>query len=573
MRPKKVNVVKAMVGLVSAHKYVLLGVLACLVVLSCCNLAMPYVLKHVINSVFLPAGAAPAIDKPFLQRQLTYVLVAILVIYGMRNLLFYLSKTRVIEVGEQVAFELRQRLIRHLQTLSVDFYQQNKPGKISARVLQDVQAIKLFIQDELANMIINLLMLIVAVAIMLYIHWSLAVVTMTVLPCHVIVYCLFRRPITRYAREAKERIAAVSGDLIEQFDGVATVKASATQLIEQEKFRESMRKGMRAQIKQGRYYILQKVAADLLVGVGVIVLFGVGGYAVLHEAMQPGDFVAFYCYVGILYPRLLELVSQAGKFSRTGTSVERVFEMLRIEPDVREKPDALPHEIFAGKVEFRNVSFGYQNGSVLDGVSFTVEPGEHVLVTGPSGAGKSTCVNLIPRFHDPGGGAILIDGVDVRDFTLTSLRRQIGLVFQDCFLFNDTIMANIRYACPEASDESVIKAACQAYADEFIQKLPDGYMTMIGEGGIQLSQGEKRRLMIARAILKNPRILILDEPLVSLDLNARQRAVEGISPLIGNRTVMSITHYPGQLPHADKQLYVCDGKITVTDLSDSSQNA
>jgi ABC-type multidrug transport system fused ATPase/permease subunit len=395
----------------------------------------------------------------------------------------------------------------------------------------------------------------------------LALVTLGILPFHVLVYYLFRKPILAYAREAKERMADVSGDLIEQFDGATTVKASATQLIEQEKLRSSMRKGMRAQIKQNRYYLLQKVSADLLVGVGVIILFGWGGYSVLYRGMSPGEFVAFYGYVWLLYPRVITLVGLAGKFSKASTSVERVFEMLSIEPGVKDDPKAVPFEIGRGRIEFRNVSFGYQNGKVLEDVSFAVEGGEHVLITGPSGAGKSTCVNLIPRFYDPRKGSILIDGVDVRDFTLTSLRRQIGFVFQDCFLFNDTIMANIRYAWPQAGDDGVIEAARKAYADEFIEKLPEGYMTMIGEGGVQLSQGEKRRLMIARAILKNPRILILDEPLVSLDEGARKRAVEGLASLISNRTVLTITHYPAELPFAVKRVHVSDGRVTVRDLS------
>lgn len=569
MKSKKVNSLRAMAGLVKRHKLVLFGVLISLAVLSCFNLAMPKVLGFVIDNVFAAEemGAAEETSSSRLAI-LPYVLVIVFVVYGMRNLLFYLAKTRVMVVGERTAFDLRQRLIRHLHALSVDFYQQNKPGKISARVMQDVHSIKQFVQDELANVMLNVLMILVAAAIMFSMHRLLALVTLAILPFHVLVYHLFKKPISSYARQAKEQIADLSGDLIEQFDGVSTVKASATQLIEQEKVRESMRRGMRAQIKQSWYYILQKVAADFLVGIGFIVLFGMGGYLVVYKkTIRPGDFVAFYLYVKILYPRLLELVSQAAKFSRTSTSVERVFEIMQIEPSVRESTKALPHEIAQGKIEFRDVTFSYGALNVLDSVSFCIGPREHVLVTGPSGSGKTTCINLIARFYDPQGGSIVIDGVDVRDFTLTSLRRQVGFVFQDCFLFNDTIMANIRYAAPEASGQAVIEAARAAYADEFVERLPDGYMSIIGEGGIQLSQGEKRRLMIARAILKNPRILILDEPLVSLDPVAKQRAIEGLGSLISNRTVLTITHYPAELPYAHKQLHVCDGRVTVRDLS------
>ncbi len=559
-----------MVGLLKPYRAMLLGPVSALAALAYLNLAMPKVTGYVIDNVFKGSGDAAGTAARF--SLLLKVLVVIAVIYAARNILFYFQKKRFTVVGERIAYELRRRLIAHLHTLSVDFYQQNKPGKISARVMQDVQSVKQFVQDELGSITINLLMLAVAAVIMLSVSWPLALVTLGVLPFHVLTYLLFRKPITRYARQAKESIADVGGDLLEQFDGAATVQASATQLIEQEKFSESMRKSMRAQIKQTKYYTLQKVAADLLVGAGLIVLFLVGGHLVLNETISAGQFVEFYGYVWLLYPRLIELVSQGGKFPRTSTSVTRVFEILSIEPDVQEDAKAVPVMITKGKIEFRNVSFGYQNGNVLENVTFTVEPGQHVLVTGPSGSGKSTCVNLIPRFYDPSSGSILVDGIDLRDFTLTSLRRQIGFVFQDCFLFNDTIMANIRYAWPEAGHEAVVAAAQRAYADDFIERLPNGYATMIGEGGVQLSQGEKRRLMIARAILKAPRILILDEPLVSLDQTARERAIEGLGSLMRDRTVLTITHYPAELPYADKQVHISDGRVTVRDLSGQALN-
>jgi subfamily B ATP-binding cassette protein MsbA len=559
-----------MVALLKPHKLVLGAVMLCLVALAVLELAMPAVLGYVMDNVFKaeqPMATALARERLYL---LLKVLGVVLGIYVVRNLLYYVSRPRMIVTGEEVAFDLRQRLVRHLHTLSVDFYQRNNPGKISSRVMRDVQQVKQFIQDELAQMMINALMLVVGAAVMLYLNWFLALVTLAVMPFHVLVYYLFRKPIATYAREASERSADVSGNLVEQFDagGAATVKAAATQLLEQEKIRRSMRQTMQAQIKQNRYYTLQKISADLLVAVGGIVVLGVGGYLVLFgKDLTGGQFLTFYLWVGILYPRLLRLVSQAGKFTRTATSVDRVTEILQITPGVRESDSAIPAEIRRGRIEFRNVSFGYNGGDLLDSVSFTIEPDEHVLVTGPSGCGKSTCVNLIPRFYDPREGSILIDGTDVRDFTLGALRRQIGFVFQDCFLFNDTVMANIRYAWPQASNAQVVEAARKAYADEFIEKLPDGYNSSIGDGGIQLSAGQKRRLMIARAILKNPRILIMDEPLVSLDPEARERAIEGLASLMRNRTVLTITHYPDELPYADKQMYICDGKVTVRDVS------
>jgi ABC-type multidrug transport system fused ATPase/permease subunit len=562
MAKRKFSALSTIADLVKPYRLVLAGILVCLVVVSCLNLAMPKILKYVFDSIFPGTGSAAAVEVTVRLARLGRILVLVFLIYAVKNVLFYHAKSAVTVVGERSAFELRQRLISHLHALSVDFYHQNKPGKISARVMQDVETLKEFIQEELAAVVINLLMLVVAAVIMVLNNWFLAILSLAVMPFHVLVYYLFKAPIAAYSKQAKEGMANVSGDLIEQFNGAATVKASATQLLEQQKLRLTMQRSMRAQIVQSRYYNLQKVTADMLVGIGTIVLLSVGGYSVLKGSMTKGGFVEFYAYIGLLYPRLLELVSQSGKFTRTATSVERVSEILQLEPDVAESPNAIPHEILAGKIEFQNVSFAYGSNQVLEDVSFTIEPREHVLLTGPSGAGKTTCVNLIPRFYDPAQGRILIDGIDVRDFTLTSLRRQIGFVFQDGFLFNASIMANIRYAWPQASDEDVIEAARKAYAHDFIEKLPDSYMTLIGEGGVQLSQGEKRRLMIARAILKDPKILILDEPLVSLDLQAREGTMEGLSSLMGNRTVVTISHYPAELPYACKELHISDGGVT-----------
>jgi len=567
MKKPATSVTTTMVALVRPYRYVLLGILVCLVVLSFLNLAMPKVMKYVFDNVFAAPEAPADITISLRMQRLARVLCVVLAIYALKNVLFFVSKTRVAVVGEKAAFDLRQRLIRHLHTLSVDFYQQNRPGKISARVMQDVESIKGFIQDELVAVVINVLMLFVAAAIMLSSQFWLALLSLAVMPCHVMTYYFFRKPIAAYARKAKEGIATVSGDLLEQFNGAATVKASATQLIEQEKLRLSMQSSMKAQIKQSKFAVLQKVAADMLNGVGIIVLVSVGGYAVLSKAMSTGEFLEFYGYIGLLYPCLIKLVSQSSKFTRTATSVERVTEILNLEPDVRESSRAVPYEISSGRIEFEGVSFSYGGNKVLDGVSFSIEPNEHALITGPSGAGKTTCVNLIPRFYDPSEGRILIDGTDVRDYTLTALRRQIGVVFQDGFMFNASVMANIRYAWPQATDDDVIQAANRAYAHEFIQRLPQGYMTLIGEGGVQLSQGEKRRLMVARAILKNPKILILDEPLVSLDPEARRGTIEGLSTLMRNRTVLTISHYPAELPYANKQIHISDRRVTVRDLA------
>jgi len=556
---EKPSVFSQLYFILKAHKFMLGIVFLLSIVLACLNMSVPYLIKIIIDDII----KSETLQSSLKLRYLMYTLLVYIAIITAKNAVYYVSKSRITILGEQVAFEVRNNLFQHLHKLSVAFYKRTKPGKISARLMRDVDAIKDFIQGELIKAMMNVLMLVVAIGFMVSLNWFLAVISVCVLPFHWLLHHLFKGSIKQYARQAKEQIGDISGDVIEQFTGMETVKSSVAEPKEQAKFRLSMKKGMSAQISQRRYYLLQKISADFLVGLGYALVLGVGGYAVMGGNLQVGAFIAVYSYARMLYPLVLELVNQSGKFSATAASFDRVYEIIHAEPDVIERPTARPYRVSSGRLEFQNVAFAYDTEEVLKDVSFSVEPGEHVLVTGPSGVGKTTLMTLIPRFYDPQRGRILLDGRDVRDYTLAALRDQVGIVLQDCFLFSSSVLENIRYARPEATDGEVVEACQRADAHGFITELPDGYFTLIGEGGIQLSAGERQRLVIARTILKSPVVLILDEALASLDPESRQRVSQGLLELAKSKTLFTVTHNLDIFSNIDKEIRLMDGRATV----------
>ncbi len=404
---------------------------------------------------------------------------------------------------------------------------------------------------------------------------------LVLMPLDILIYRLFRGAITEAARKAKGEVANVSGDLVEQFTGVETLKSAASEKKEQEKFAFSMQRGMTAKLRERRFYLLQKVSADMVAGLSLMVLFLAGGFMVFEGSLSTAEFVAFYAYIGLLYPEVIHLVSDMGKFSSATASFDRVYEILHTTPDVEERPGARPYRIREGLIELENVTFAYSAGAndgnflpdgrserdsgsgsessdpaarqlLFSDLSIRIEPGEHVLISGPSGCGKSTLLNLLPRFYDPLSGRILLDGIDNRDFTLAALRAQIGFVFQQSFLFNISVLENIRYARPDATKSQVRAAAELADADSFISKLPQQYMTTIGEGGVQLSYGERQRIGLARALLKDPAIIILDEALGALDMDSRETVIDNLMQIAAQRTMLVVTHYPASFPEMDK---------------------
>ncbi len=544
-------VLTAFLYILKPQKVILGAVLAFSIVLSVLNMSIPYLLKVVIDTVASGSDSG----------MLFYIGGVLLGVYLARNGLYYLAKGEVVLLGERVAFNLRNQMIEHLHRVSVAYYKRQQPAKISARLIQDVGSIQQFISSELTKLLINALMLCVGAAMLIQLNLPLAAIALAFLPLNLLTFRLFSGSITASARIAKEHVSSISGDLVEQFSGVEAVKSAVSETKEQEKFARSMRHSMSAQIHEKRLYLFQKMAADMVAGLAYVAFFTIGGHMAMKGNMTPGTFAAFFLYMRRIYPLAIALVADAGKFSSTAASVERVYEILRTTPQVQPRTEARARKIERGRIEFRDVAFGYGDTTVLKDVNFVVEPGEHVLITGPSGCGKTTLLNLIPRLYDCTSGTILIDGVDHTEFTLPSLRQQIGLVFQDCFLFNSSVLENIRYASPEATDEQVVTAARQALAHDFINEMPRRYLTPIGEGGIQLSLGQRQRIGIARAILKQPRIFILDDALASLDIESSVKLAEQLRRVAQGRTMLIVTHNPSLFAHVRKEMKFENGTL------------
>lgn len=530
------------------------------VVLSVLNMSVPYTLKIAVDTI----GSGRNM------RVLIYVALAILAIYVAKNLLYYGSKSQIVLLAERVAFDLRRRMMTHLHALSVGYYKRQRPAKLSSRLMQDVESIKLFISGELIKLLLNALMFIVGIAIVFSLNPLLACIALAPLPLNALIFWRFSGSIKRRAQEAKEQVSSIGGDLVEQFSGVEAVKSAASEDKEQERFASSMRKGMNALILQSRLYLMQKVGADLVIGVSYFLLFAVTGWLLLKRADAgedvkafAGEFVALFGYLGRLYPLSLALMADAGKFSGAAASVDRVYEILHTPPEVRTLSDARPHRIEEGRLEFRNVGFGYGDVELFSNVTFQVGPGEQALITGPSGCGKTALLHLVPRFYDCWEGNIYIDGVNVREFTLSSLREQIGFAFQNCFLFSATVLENIRYVRPGATDAQVIAAAKEALVHEFVAEMPDSYATMIGEGGVGLSFGQRHLIGIARAILRDARIVLMDEPLAALDADCRRRMTTVLHRLSEGRTILMVSSDPGLLGEASKELRFEGGTIHV----------
>ena len=532
----------------------IVAALGCLILLTGVNLATPLLVGKIFNDVF------PGRDWTLLG----WILGALFVLFLLRNLFFYVSKFNAVRIGENVCFHLRKSLFERLQQMQLSYTRSQSPGKMSSRVMNDSMQIQTFIQDVLPKFL-QAALLFAGILLVIYgLNWQLALASTFVLPLHFVAFRFFGRRIKRTSRQSQEHTDFATGSIIESLLGVEVVKGFTGEERGNRAFREAMEHTRQSQLASYRYVVLQKVCADLLIGLGMLALIAIGAYQVIGrpegESMPAGDFIAFFWYIRLLYPTVIDLMSSGAKLSKAGASVERAFELLEVEESEFGGQVAMPD--MRGEIEFRGVGFSYTRGrETLTDISFRVEAGEVCAVTGHSGAGKSTLVGLLPLLLRPEYGSISIDGVDTRMIKTSDLRRGIGVVFQECFLFNTSILENIRYARANAT-AGEIRAICEKTgADGFIRELPDGYATVVGEGGVSLSRGQKQLITISRAMLKRPRILILDEATASLDSELEAHVLPVILEFMRGRTTLMITHNPKLLEHADSELELSEGRL------------
>lgn len=472
-------------------------------------------------------------------------------------------------LGERVTNDLRIDVYTHLQKLGVNYYDQKETGWIMDRVTGDTSTLQSFMTDTLQRTVVNAVTLVVIAVLMFSHHPMLAFLALIPAPIVCVMSSRFMKrthKIWHWAWRRRSRMFALLSNVL---PGVRVVKAFVQEDREFNRFERQSEEYMNARVEAARTFAGFSRATQFIMSLSTIAIWGYGGYLVLHnptgsvkDGVTVGLLVMFMALVAQFYAPLQELTNMTQQVQQAATSAQRVFEVLDTMPDMEDKPDAVALDQIEGRVEFRNVTFGYdERRPVLRNVTFHIAPGEMIGLVGPSGAGKSTTINLICRFYDVTGGAVLIDGHDVRDVKLQSLRNQIGIVLQEPFLFHGTIAENIAYGHPEASMEEIIRAAKAANAHDFILRFPDGYDSMVGERGTRLSGGERQRISIARAILKNPRILILDEATSSVDTETEALIQEAIDRLVHGRTTFAIAHRLSTLQHANRLLVLEKGRL------------
>lgn len=492
------------------------------------------------------------------------MLIGLVVVYTSRNLLYFISKYSAVYVGENVCFQMRKNLFERMQSQNIQYYKQHKPGEVSSRVMDDSYVIQSFIQDDLPTALQAICMFVALIGITYAVNWQLALASTIVLPFHIYTIKRFKIPIKQASRKAQEQLAVVHGNLIEKFLGIEVVKGFTGEQRESEAFVRAIDSSRESQLTSKKFHVTQKIVADLIVGLGTIFLLGFGGYQVMKgtpDAMKPGTFIAFFGYIGMLYPTVLTLMSSVAKLTKTSASIDRVHEMLerQLPEDAMRSPVVVP---IRGELSFENVCFRYDDGPpLLKNINLHIPAGKVCAIVGPSGGGKSTFVSLVPRFLDPDLGQIKVDGVNVKRLDMRHLRASIGIAFQECFLFNTSVFENLRYAQPDATMSQIVSVAKRTGAHDFINKLPDGYATIIGENGVTLSRGEKQRITLTRAMLKNPRILVLDEATASIDIASESAIIPEILDFMKGKTTLMVTHRPELLRHADIVVHLDDGRV------------
>jgi ABC-type multidrug transport system fused ATPase/permease subunit len=496
-------------------------------------------------------------------QEMVWILIGVIAALGLVKALLLVGRRFI--SGKQalgVEFDMRNALYAHLLRLSFGFYDRHQTGQLMSRATVDLQGVRFFLGYGLIFFAQNLFTIVGATAIMFWTDWRLALVALAITPALIVLAYRYSSVSHPVLRDVQQKIADVTTVAEENIVGVHVVKSFAQEELEAEKFRRRSEAVFARTIdanRQRSIYVPLLAFIPLLAQAAILL---VGGWMVVHDQLTVGEFFAFNLYVSLLIMPLRMLGMWIGQSQRATASGERIFQILDEPEEITERPGAVELPPGEGRVAFEHVTFGYDpERPVLDGIELEVEPGRSVAVIGHTGSGKTTLTALVPRFYDVTTGQVLIDGTDVRDVKLTSLRRSIAVISQDPFLFSTTVRENIAFGAPDATDEEVERAARLAQAHEFVSELPQGYETVIGERGITLSGGQRQRIAIARAIVTNPRILILDDATASVDATTEARIRIGLREAMEGRTTLIIAHRLSTISLADEVVVLDHGRI------------
>lgn len=462
-------------------------------------------------------------------------------------------------VSNKILFDIRKELYGHLQRLSMRFYSNTRAGEVISRVINDVEQTKNFVMIGLMNLWLDLATILIAIAIMLTMDVPLTLITLLAFPFYAFSVKYFFGRLRDLTRKRSQALAGVQSYLHERVQGMSVIKSFALEKHEQAIFDEANGEFLDKAVDHTRWNAKAFAVVNTITDVAPLLVIAYAGYQVIMGNLTVGTMVAFIAYIERLYSPLRRLVNSSTTLTQAFASMDRVFELMDEKYDVKDEPNAKNLPAIKGELRFENVSFKYEqdNELVLNNMNFQVNPGETVAFVGMSGGGKSTIISMIPRFYDATTGSVKIDGIDIKNVTVSSLREQIGIVLQDNILFSDSVKSNILMGKPEATDDEVIEAAKAANAHDFIVSLPEGYETKVGERGVKLSGGQKQRVAIARVFLKNPPILVLDEATSALDLESESLIQDSLERLAHDRTTIVVAHRLSTVTHAN-QIFVID---------------
>ena len=538
-------------------------------------LLSPYWKTIVISALLLVGRACLELVPPLIQREiidevittrnLSYLGIIITVLIGAYalNQLVQIGDNYVRHsLGEKFIFDFRVRLYAYLQKMSLSFFERTSTGELMSRVTNDLSALESFVTHGSALTVVDCMRLIGGATILFVLDWRLAALVMIPVPILALAFRHYNTKIRPVYRQVRARLGNINAKLQDNLSGIRVIQAFAREDIEYKRFSKESERYYRARVKGIRYWSIFFPAIRFFGAMGTVIVLGVGSIMVVKDQMSLGTLVAFIAYIASIYDPINRLTEVDNIFQEAIAAGERIFELLDETMEVKDAPDAIGLPVIQGEMVFDQVHFKYGSGDpVLHSVSFTMAPGEVVALVGPSGAGKTSIANLICRFYDPVKGHVSVDGYNLRNIKLTSLRRQVAVVLQDSFLFYNTVAENLHYGKPDATKHELIAAARAANAHDFIMQLPDGYDTEVGERGVKLSGGQKQRLALARAILADPRILILDEATSSVDAEAEYLIQQALERVLKGRTALIIAHRLSTIRNADKIIVLDRGRI------------
>ncbi|HEV8341057.1 MAG TPA: ABC transporter transmembrane domain-containing protein [Candidatus Binatia bacterium] len=523
----------------------------CMLGYSSTNGIMPFLVQYVFDDIFARKD----------QDALFYFPLFIIGVFAFRGLMNFGQSYLTDYVGLRIVNDLRNALNRHLQTLSLSFFHRHPTGTLISRVNNDVALVRGALTDSVASLIRDTMSLIVLIVVVFLKDWVLATIACVVFPASILPVVRLTRKIKRSTRRGQVTTGTLTNLLQESIQGNRIVKAFGMEKYETERFGQENQRLFKQFIKASRMRSIVQPTMELLASFGIGGVFWYGGFSVIAGNRTAGEFLAFLTAMFLMYQPFRNLARTYTVVQQGLVGAERIFEILDEAPEIRTRSNARPALPFSQEIEFQNVSFGYGRKLVLKDINVKIRAGEMVALVGVSGVGKSTLADLIPRFYDISSGMITLDGVDIREVTLESLRSQIGIVTQSTFLFNDTARNNIAYGDPSKDMDHIVAAAKAAHAHDFIMAMPQGYDTLIGEMGARLSGGQRQRLAIARALLKDAPILILDEATSSLDSESERLVQEALERLMVGRTVLVIAHRLSTIRKANRIGVLVDGCI------------